>query len=341
MTEVTIRSESDFLDLAKKVLIDNDSSISKVQFDSWPTIEFYIKGDRYHQSLPISAMEGYVGFQQEIYRLFTDLKYNQPSLNTLKLSDRDDLELVFKILDGSSDTKADGWAVLNKLTDSLEASMAGMDGMEKLILILLLAGLLGGVFCFYLWNKRKADNEQFHALQETTRKVVDASTSNVKTMAQSYEVLLASHPKLNSQHSKVAQYADQAYSNVLKKVSDADYIRSGNNEFTGAEIKEFSRRKRGESGQRNEKTDIFYIEGIDRPCESEFVTIKTLKKNDSSKVRMKAFNSIIGSDLDDLLKAFSQGSTVKIRYISSTRGDEEYDAQFSYIEQELENENIA
>ncbi|MBT0343755.1 hypothetical protein, partial [Vibrio campbellii] len=82
MSELTIRSQDDFISFVKSVLLDNESKYSNVRFDGWPTIDFYIQGERYVQSLPITAMEGYVGFQQELYRLYTDLKYNNPSLQS-------------------------------------------------------------------------------------------------------------------------------------------------------------------------------------------------------------------------------------------------------------------
>lgn len=332
MTETTIRSENDFLDLAKRVLLENDTSFTNVKFDGWPTIEFYIQGERYNQSLPVSAMEGYVGFQQELYRLFTDLKYNQPSLQTLRANDRQDLELVFKILEGSSDTKAEGWDVLNTMIDGLDTLLAGMDSMEKILLVISLAGLFAGTWCFTAWNTRRGENEQFKDQQETTRKALESSNENVKEISNLLQEVLVNHPSLGEEHQKVADYSDQAYTNLMRRVPDADYVRSGRNEFRGAEIREFSRRRRGENGKRNERTDVFYIEGVERATnDSEYMTIKTVKANTEVQIKMKALESIVGDDLEILVNAFMSGKPLKLRYISSVRGQAEYSAQFSYV----------
>ncbi|WP_191117974.1 hypothetical protein [Vibrio campbellii] len=331
MSEITIRSESDFLELAKRVLLDNDTSVANIKFDGWPTIEFYIRGERYNQSLPVSAMEGYVGFQQELYRLFTDLKYNQPSLQTLRASDRQDLELVFKVLEGSSDTKAEGWDVLNNFIGSLDTLLAGMDSMEKILFVLSLAGILAGTWCFTAWNTRRSENEQFEQQQETTRHAITSANENVKEVSKLLENVLINHPNVGRTHEQVAEYSDQAFTNLMRRVPDAEYVRSGNNEFQGAEIREFSRRRRSENGQRNERTDDFYIDGIERSNDAEYMTIKTIKVCNDAPIRMKALTSIVGDDLETLLNAFSTGNTVKIRYISSVRGDDEYSAQFNYV----------
>ncbi|UTV27411.1 hypothetical protein [Photobacterium atrarenae] len=276
-------------------------------------------------------MEGYVGFQQELYRLFTDLKYNNPSLQTLRQADKEALELVFKVEEGSSDTSADGWDFLNKLTESLTTITTGMDSMEKLILVLLLSGILGGVFCYYVRNNRKLENEQFLEQQKTTRAALESGEKSVKEVSSLLQNVLSQHPQLNGHHSRVMDYTDQAHTNFMRRVPDASYVRTGSNEYRGAEIREFSRRQRGENGKRNERTDDFYIDGVERATDSEYLVIKTTKVSNESPIRMKALGSIIGDDLEILTAAFVSGEVVTIRYISSVKDGDEYSAQFSYI----------
>ncbi|EPG0370395.1 hypothetical protein ACSWVZ_003263 [Photobacterium damselae] len=333
MSELTIRSQDDFIRFAKSVLLDNESKYSNVKFDGWPTIDFYIQGNRYVQSLPITAMEGYVGFQQELYRLYTDLKYNNPSLQTLRQSDKEALELVFQVKEGSSDTSAGGWDFLNKVTESLEGLSNGMDSMEKLLLVIILGGMLSGTFCYYLRNSRKLENEQFLEQQKTTRAALESGEKSVKEVSNLLQNVLLQHPNLSGEHLRAMDYTDQAHTNFMRRVPDATYVRTGNNEYRGAEIHEFSRRQRSENGQRNERTDEFYIDGIER-SDREYLVIKTTKVSNDAPIRMKALESIVGSDLEVLTTAFLEGTTVKVRYISSVRGGDEYSAQFNYVVQE-------
>ncbi|MGF1723198.1 hypothetical protein [Photobacterium nomapromontoriensis] len=330
MASVTITSNEDFIEFTKRVLLDNDNSIDDVKFDGWPTVNYYIKGERYNQSLPITAMEGYVGYQQELYRLFTDLKYNSASLQMLRADDKADLELVFRVKEGSSDTEADGWSLLNKLTDSLTAITTGMDGMEKLILIITIAGFISGSFCYYVRSNRKLENEQFLAQQETTRAALLTGEKNLKESCSLLQDVLTQHPSFNATHTKAIDYSERANTTLMRRVSDAEFVRTGNNEYREAEIREFSRRQRGENGKRNERVDDFYIDGIER-MDQESLLIKTTKVSSNAQIRMKALASIIGDDLEALTNAFLTGSAVKVKYMSSVRAGDEYSAQFSYV----------
>ncbi|MDT3294941.1 MULTISPECIES: hypothetical protein [Shewanella] len=331
MSVVTIKSEEDFLELAKSVLLDGCSDIESVVFDGWPSVELYIQGPRYDQSLPISAMEGYVGFQQELYRLYGDLIHSTSSLQKLRYKDKEDLELVFKIEKGSSDTKADAAGMLNHFLEKLDVVLVGMDSMEKILLILGLAGCISGTWIFTQFIKGRTDNAQIKENHDTIRASISANENSTKEALAALKYVYASHPKTGAMHEKVSEYSDQAYRNVLKKVPDADFVRAGHSEFRGNEITEFSRRTRSPSNAPVSREAEFYIDGVERSSDNMYYLIKTTRVEDEQSVSMKAFADVIGDDLFDLLKALGDGNSVKLAYQASIKGDSEYNAQFSYL----------
>lgn len=329
---ITIKSEADFLELAKNILLAEKPPVFNIKFEGWPYVNMYMQGENYHQSLPISAMEGFVDFQQSLYRMFADLRYNTPNLQFLKAEEKRDLELTFTIKDGSSDTEANIADWLNKIIDKLDVVFAGMTGDEKMLLILGLAGITAGTWMFISWLNKKTEVSNFKDQQDTIRAAIDSNKATTDGAFGMLKELMAIHPSNNGLIDKISKHVDNGYSDFLKKVPDADYVKVGNSEFRGNEIRDFSRRRAYNRSKPKECCDMFYVDGVKKSSDRESYLINLVRVSDDLPVSMKAFATIVTSDeLDTLLNAIKNDDQVNICFTAIMSGSDIQHAQFNHI----------
>lgn len=84
-----------------------------IKFDNWPKHHLKFSGRDWHGSVPTRIMSPLLELQRDIYRAYTTVCYNTTNLRRLSNEDRDILELVVKVEEGSSDFKTNLHEQLN------------------------------------------------------------------------------------------------------------------------------------------------------------------------------------------------------------------------------------
>lgn len=145
-----IRSEDEAWEAIQE-LIDKRSTIQSVnalRFEGWPEITAYIPGARLNGALTPYMMEGFVDLQRAIYRSHAILTHEQANARVLSDYEKDRLELVVRVEEGSSDNTIDFWDIALQIGRSL---VDKMDPTSIVITILGLGVLYAGQSAFRVW----------------------------------------------------------------------------------------------------------------------------------------------------------------------------------------------
>lgn len=167
--ELTIRSETDakqYLEYALSGAFDNLSVL--IKFDGWPKLDLNVKGDRYHSSIPTGLMKALVEYQSAINRAYASIAYGK-SVRSLTEDDRKEVELVFDVQEGSTDTEADLWETLSKMAEKAVERMTG----KQLVITILGAALIGSLAWGGIhWMDTQAEMKKEESKNELLKQVV-------------------------------------------------------------------------------------------------------------------------------------------------------------------------
>lgn len=151
--KLIIRSEEEAIEYLKAALggaFDNQSVL--IEFDGWPSIDIDVEGARYHSSLPTGMLKGLVEYQSAINRFYASISYGR-SAKSLTEEDRKEVELVFNVSEGSTDTEASLWETLTKLG---QKAIERMTGKQLVVTVLGAALIAAGTYGTVHWQDTQA-----------------------------------------------------------------------------------------------------------------------------------------------------------------------------------------
>lgn len=217
--ELTISSEAQAISVMEQAIAGAFENLSVlIKFDGWPSLDIDIEGQRYHSSLPSGVMKALLEYQGAITRAYASISYGR-SAKALTEDDRSDVELVFNIAEGSTDTNTPLWETLTKLG---EKAIERMTGTNLVVTVLGGALIASGYFGFTHWVDAQA---AMQAQGNQSAALVQAIKSN-EHLAQ-----------LNADVSKSAL-------SLVRAASDADRIEYAGTHLDRAEIEALTVRSR-------------------------------------------------------------------------------------------------
>lgn len=149
---------------------------TQVIFEGWPVIKLTISGENFHGSIPTRIMPPIMELQKEIYRIYTRVSYNTDDTRNLKQEERDQLELVVEIRQGSTEFLTELANSLNEIIKSTD-----MSSQEALILLVSIAAMMTGAFAWKDWlrTKERTHGEEVSVKlsQEETRRLELVTTA--------------------------------------------------------------------------------------------------------------------------------------------------------------------
>lgn len=147
-------------------------------------IRIHITGDSYHSSIPGDLAKGLWEFQSALYKAGAFALYQVADARKLTSEQREQLELVFNVAEGSSDLVA----AFNETLKCLNGVLKGMTGKQRVLTILGLALIVCGFWGFATYS----DNLKEVALaQEKTAQlavVKDTATGVTSAILNNYQV---------------------------------------------------------------------------------------------------------------------------------------------------------
>lgn len=228
--EFVVKNENDAWDLLEKALKDGiPDGPFELTFDSWPVLEFRLKGEKFDSSMTTKVMQSFIDLQKDINNAYAQLKYNKPNSVGLLGAERQELEIVVKVEKGSSVFKVD----LQPAVETLLQGIAGkMTGTEIVVSVLGVSLIAGGVVAFKAYLNSQQQQKQIEALPLLSKQ----ETERLKIFAGA----------LQRQEKLVPIYEDaqETYNSILKGAREAYYLEIGGKKILQEDIEELVRKKR-------------------------------------------------------------------------------------------------
>lgn len=222
--QVSIASDSEAFEWLGRALSDGGlpDGISAEDFDfaNWPNLTIRLTGEKFHSSLTPTVMRGFVDLQNAIYKSYALAKYGIPDARRLSEEERDEVEIIVKLEEGSSILEIDIQGLLEKF---IETAGAKMDPVHVVIVVLGLGLLWGSTTAYraFLTNqskRRQAEltNDQAKAAFVNLQELSKQETERVKllTAAMQREPVL-----LN-----VGRQSHDGKTDLIRRLAQADTI---------------------------------------------------------------------------------------------------------------------
>lgn len=170
--KLVITSEAqawEVLEQAMSVGVPNDLVL---EFNGWPSFQMGVNGKDWHSTVPTRVMTPLLDVQKDINRAYANVRYGESNIRRLKDEERDELEVVVKVREGSSLYDAELWKQFSTIA---EAAVGRMDGTQTVITVLGLALLVSAPVMYKSWlasrQKEKELEHQLQMSQEETKRL--------------------------------------------------------------------------------------------------------------------------------------------------------------------------
>lgn len=130
-----------------------------------------IKGRDWHSTVPTRVMGPLLEVQKDINRAYAQIKYSEFNLRKLKDEERDELEVVVKVEEGSSIFDAELWQQFSRMA---EAAIGRMNGNQVVITVLGIALAIVAPVMYRAWlaarqKEKEIETQVALSQQETAR----------------------------------------------------------------------------------------------------------------------------------------------------------------------------
>lgn len=174
-----------------------------LEFNGWPSFQMGVKGKDWQCTVPTRVMTPLLDVQKDINRAYASVRYGENKTRRLKDEERDELEVVVKVREGSSLYDAELWKQFSTIA---EAAVGRMDGNQTVITVLGLALLVSAPVMYKSWlSSRQKDKELEHQLkmsqEETKRLEVFGNAMNRQPL------LTAAQEDVQSTHNRFLKVA--------------------------------------------------------------------------------------------------------------------------------------
>ncbi|HDC4323468.1 MULTISPECIES: hypothetical protein [Aeromonas] len=298
MDKRIIDSEDAFLNLANEFFSGQCTvSVEDIEFKGWPNVEIYLKGERYKGSLPATAMEGFLELNQALLQGYSEIAHGTRDCRSLRPF-KQNLELVFFIKEGSSDTSAPADDFINQLITGVSPLMENMTGEQSMVVLLSLVFSVAGFWIFKTWQEQKTARSQSEEQTRQLGVMAQASATHADSLVKVVEVLgqPSYQEKLPPEIRQFTKTIEQGYESVAKHVTDADYARIGQQAFNREELAEFNRRKKRDKQKISAKS-IGYVEAVKKKVENDYAVV-TIETQSVGTFTLRADNFLLDDQMD-------------------------------------------
>lgn len=220
--DIIIKTEADayyVLELAAKGKLP---SYNRLIFEGWPSLNLYLKGEKFDQSITPTIMKGLLELQKGIYRSYAVASSGNAS-KRLTEQEKEDLEITVDVKDGSSNFDIDFTKVATKFIDMIGDKM---DPTQIILLVLPVFLMYFGHSAYrtYLENRKEIKIREIG--DETQRKMLEqmqfASEQETKR-AQIMADIVKREPRV----AEVERIAEDAHAGLIKSLGAGDKARVG------------------------------------------------------------------------------------------------------------------
>lgn len=321
--QFVIQNEDDFNGFLSAMLqrrdLDSDEfSFPDVVFSGWPRININVKGapERYNSSLTTSMLFGMAELTHEIQRAFTVISHDTHNRQRLTNSEKNLLDIVYHISEGSSQADGDPDAIVNGAVAVLRDAIGKMTGRQALaaVLAIVLAASTFGIN----WVNNYYESQRHEASAQV--ELVKSSTDAVnQAQRNAMEILVYGQTNISRE---VLAHGEDGKNKFLKNIAQdpsVSTVRMGYETVSRDELNSINQRQ---SVDRQKKTvqDEFYIRGITRSGETnQDISIAVIRASNGEGFTIKTSADMTSTDeLLELSNSVATESTLIISYLEVT-----------------------
>lgn len=212
MKNFEINTEQDAINCLEQLLAGEQ--LNPV-FNAWPSLTIHADGEQYHQSISSRNMSGLLEFQSSILRIYAELKSGKPYISNLTNEEKNALEIVYNIEQGSSNYIGDITEIVRQLSTKMTSTELTITVITALV----------------LWFGSSA--YQKHKDTQLQMAISEQETKRAQIMADAMSVA--------STHLKdVGETASNAHIELLKGYISADKVSMQGEVFDQSEIEKLT-----------------------------------------------------------------------------------------------------
>lgn len=298
-----------------------------LDFHGWPNLHINVKGEKFHSSLTSSMVYGLASMHESFQRAYALAKYGTSNLQRLTNEDKQSLDIIFKIKEGSTDSETDWSGTINQFLAFLTGAFEGMTGVQKMTILLSLITALTVGGCYYLYTNSQDHVADLNAQTQTTETVVQGMTRSFELGA---EVKRRGETGVSRE---IEAHGEDGKASLLKSVApDAESVKIGNQQYDGAALQDY-RHRQSVDRERTERFDNFYIKGISRSgMTSTELNLSVIRVSNGESFTIKVAEDIARPvELKALASAIVTGEVVRISYLEVTENGHVARGQFNLI----------
>ncbi|MDM6729867.1 hypothetical protein QUG33_10470 [Citrobacter braakii] len=298
-----------------------------LDFQGWPNLHINVKGDKFHSSLTSSMVYGLAGMHESFQRAYALAKYGTSNLQRLTNEDKQSLDIIFKIKEGSTDSDTDWSGTINQFLEFLTGAFEGMTGVQKMTILLSLITALTVGGCYYLYTSSQDHAADLSSQTQTTSTVVNGMTRSFELGS---EIRRRGETPVSRE---IEAHGEDGKASLLKSVaSDAESVKIGSQQFNGAALQDY-RNRQSVDRERTERFDNFYIKGISRSgMTSTELNLSVVRVSNGESFTIKVAEDIARpEELKTLAGAIVTGEVVRISYLEVKENGHVARGQFNLI----------
>ena len=333
---ITITSAQDFLNFIS-ILIDNkevdlsqkDVKFPNIRFEGYPNLFFNVKGKTYSSTLTTPLLNALTGFTDEIQRAYCLLKYKTSNLQRLTTEDKEEIDIIFKIKEGSSEGESDTASIANGAFGVIQEGLKGMNGWQKLTILTVFIATLGGLGWKYLDNQRE-DEVTKAALIGKAIEALD--NSNKQALS-----LLKENGQTNLSQ-EIEQHTEQAQTVFFKEIAKDKNAEQATLNKTNIDREQLDgyKKRTDKNREKSQKVSQFIIKGIELYAPQYVETdidISVIRNEDDVEFTLRTSLNLMSDDeLSTLKSALGTNDLIKISYQELKENGKIIKSQFIRIE---------
>lgn len=285
---LSIRSEATAWAVLEKLLSDED--VGAIEFDGWPFIGLKIEGERYSATLPSGLMRQVSEIQGALNRCYGQVAY-QKDARSIKQAERDELELVFEVSEGSTELKADATGLLDRLGDAMKKpSTAKTAAITIVALALIISGSI--VASRFSSNMTAIEEKRMDLLTRAIERAPDLKDAS---------------PEFQ-----------KIYRDIVASASDADRITIGSKSLSVSEISSVASSQRI-GGKRIDLTGVYRVDAVRRYSRHCLIDV-VLPNGDKIRARI-VFDRFPEASVSAVMMAVVKNTPVQLSFTAMQHKD--------------------
>lgn len=333
---ILIQNESDFWAFITSLMEQQSTELNSetfefpdVEFKGYPNLSFNVKGSSYSSTLTTPLLNALTALTSEIQKSYCLLKYRTSNLQRLTLEDKQEIDIIFKIKDGSSNGDSNNENIANGAFSVIKEGMSGMNGFQKLVVLIAFMGILGGLTYKWLDNQSSEGTTQATLIDHAITALESSNTQTLALLKNNGRSEIADEIETHTRQGK------NAFMKEIAKDKNATNVDLNQATADRTQLDEYKKRS-SVIRKKTPRIDDFIIKGVElyapQYIETDII-FSVIRVSDDMEFKLKTSLDLINDEeMATLKSALGTADYVKINYEEIKENGKVVKSQFVRIE---------